>query len=97
MYEPDTGENPPQSAAAHATNPGEVEDAHDFLGENVQADRGEDAQDWPPPAGEEGVSNCADDSEADENAFADNDLVNDAAQDADDADPRALFKAPFEE
>jgi hypothetical protein len=98
MAGPDTGKNPPQSDAPNAPHTDESEDSLDFLGENVQGDGGEAAKDWPPPAGEEGESNCADGSEADDDeAFADKHPVNDAAQDANDAVPRALFKPAFEE
>ena len=99
MAEPDAGKHLPQSGAAHATHPDALEDARDFLGENVRGYRGEAAKDWPPPAGEAGVSNCTDDeSEADDDeAFADRDPVNDRAQDADGADPTAPFKPAFEE
>jgi hypothetical protein len=74
MAGPDTGKNPPHCDAPTAPPTDEFEDSLDFLGENVQGDRGEATKDWPPPAGEEGVSNCADESEADdEEAFADKD------------------------
>jgi len=59
MAEPDAGKHLPQWGAANSTHPDAVEDARDFLGESVRGYRGEAAKDWPPPAGEAGVSNCA--------------------------------------
>jgi hypothetical protein len=41
MAGPDTGKNPPQSDAPNAPHTDEFEDSLDFLGENVQGDRGE--------------------------------------------------------